>query len=635
MNQIRRWMKVVPWLCAVLIGLIGTNLLSIRWQHPDSYHVDVGFWGDLEVLDHVFAVEKDLDGVTYRWSSAETTLRIHDLAHVPQPRLIFKVGGTPQSSAPRQVRLLSNDVAVVTLPVEAGARQYELLLPPNVLRNGDLDLTLRSPTSQVAPDTREVGIRLDDIVLRWSSGKWILPRWQALLSQLGVVVVGLAIAWRLNVPRCGLLASAIILVLLLAWMSGYNVILSPTWHFHLLAASAGLLVLAWNGMPWLERVLPAMTRSELRLLAALTVLMLLVRLVAVTYPAFATHDQHIHRQRLLDIMQGSLYLFDRPTEFARRITVVPPAFYMIAMPLVLLVPDPVEVLHWWYAMLDGFAPLLTAILVLRLKGSTRAAILAALMIASLPIQFTAVWWGFGPQIAGQWLLLLLALFAADQPSGSHMRWFLAGMIFSLVLMTHPGVALLGGVWLSGYVLLLWFFQRKAQDQWLGWGSLIIASVVVATVLLYGDALQTYVQDFFNPGAEIQPRNKHGDRLLELGKGIRASLRPVSVLLSAASLALLVCRVRGMQRWLVVAWLGSAGLFLSVDVVLGLQVRYGYFMIPLLCTGLALLLDRFMQRQRVFALAGWCMVGLIAVAGLNLWYSAAFEGLKPPMAALTH
>ncbi len=101
-----------------------------------------------------------------------------------------------------------------------------------------------------------------------------------------------------------------------------------------------------------------------------------------------------------------------------------------------------------------------------------------------------------------------------------------------------------------------------------------------------------------------------------------------------SLIVLVRHTRRTHRWLVVAWLLSAGVFLAIDVLVGLQVRYGYFATPMVCAGLALLLDRLMDR-RWGSIAGWGITGLITFTGLILWLNGVLWAVKPAMAALTH
>ncbi len=66
-----------------------------------------------------------------------------------------------------------------------------------------------------------------------------------------------------------------------------------------------------------------------------------------------------------------------------------------------------------------------------------------------------------------------------------------------------------------------------------------------------------------------------------------------------------------------------------------QVRYGYFAIPLLCAGLGMMLDQLMLRGRVGWLAGASLTAMLIVAGVHLWISGVFFGVKPVLSGLTH
>jgi hypothetical protein len=312
-----------------------------------------------------------------------------------------------------------------------------------------------------------------------------------------------------------------------------------------------------------------------------------------------------------------------------------------------------------YAFLDGASVLLLALFVRQIGGSARAARLALLALGLMPIQFTALWWGFGPQVIGQALFLLLVVFIAHGPLAERWLWLAAGLLFSIIILTHNGVALLGGFCLAGYVALTWLFHRDERSAWLGWGGVMLASGAIALLLLYIDVVALQLQGVSNNErlaftendifrvkytlgslcASFQPLSVLCDQHLE-GTAV-ASVPPqigmtlLSMLLPLASLVVLLARTAGRQRWLIVAWMGSAGLFFAVDMAFGLQVRYAYFIVPLVCAGLALLLDRLMVRHRWAWLVAACLLTLIGIAGLSLWYEGVVPALKPSLRLLTH
>jgi hypothetical protein len=624
----------------VLLALLAANLLSV-WLQGSQHQLAVGFRADRYFVENFFDQEEDEQGTRYRWSREQSALVFADLPAVARASLRLEVGGIPGSAEqPRMLALTVDEQPWLTLPITAQQRRYMLLLPPDALRDGDLRVGLRSATSQLEPDPRALGVRLDGVTLGWAAGAWVLPTWHTLLAQWAIVLAALAGAWRLGLARRDLLVLAAGLVLLLAWMTGYDPFVAATWQQRLLVASLGLLLLAWSCFPHLAALLPnhaaqpAAARAELRLLLGLTVLVVGVRLLGALYPTFDSHDWYIHEERLLTFQFGSLLLFDKPAEFSRQVAIVPPAFYVLVAPLTLLTTNTVPTTQGLYALLDGCSVLLLALFVRQLGGSPRAARLALLVLAFLPIQFTALWWGFGPQVIGQALILLLLVFVAHQRPLPPLLWVVAGVVFLVLILVHNGVALLGGAWLAGYVALAWLLGRRERWRWLGWGAVAFGSALLALLLLYSEVVALQLQGVSN-NDRLAFTDEDVFRVWWTWGSLYASFQPLNLLLPLASLAVLLTQARAAQRWLVAAWLASAGAFFAVDMAFGLQVRYAYFVVPLVSAGLGLLLDRLIARHRLGWLVAGCLLALIIFAGLSLWYEGVVLADKPSLRPLTH
>lgn len=662
MNGSRRWIRAIIALGALFLALVLCNLVSLRLS-GQQHQIAIGFRADRHFISGFYKQEADSAGARYRWTRSESEIQIARFVAVQQPFLTLAIGGIPGSVAPpRLVHLRVDGAEWLTLPVQQDARRYTLLLPPGALHDGDLRLSLRSEATSVYPDPREVGIRLDSVTLGWSAAAWPLPTWQTLAVQWALVVIVLAGGWRLGLPRWWRLAAAGGGCVLLAAMTGYDPFVAATWQQRLLVALLVVLLLVWAIFPRLAALLPGnreAARAELRTLVLLVLLVLGVRLLAALYPTFDSHDWYIHEDRLRLFQYGSLLLFDKPAEFSSRLAIVPPAFYVLVAPFTLLTIDTVPTTQGVYVFLDGCAALLLALFVRQMGGSARAARLALLAMAFLPIQFTALWWGFGPQVIGQALFLLMVVLVAHHGSRPPVLWLAAGVVFCMLILTHNGVALLGGFWLAGYVALVWLFQRQQRAQWWGWGALIVACGLAALVLLYidvvalqlrgvagNDRLPFTQEDIFRVKYTLGsmcrsflPLSVPCDQFLT---GLEvASVPPqlgvtlLGTLLPLLCLVVVFYRARGLYRWLVLAWLGSAGLFFAVDLASGLQVRYAYFIVPLVCAGLALTLDRLIARHRLGWLVAACLLGLIITVGLTLWYEGVVLALKPSLRLLTH
>lgn len=624
-----------------LLALLGcalwaTDALSLYMRGTSAVGVDVGGRGDQNLVSGVYAAESDASGATYRWARASSAIGLRDLADIPNAELRLTIGGLPPAAGATQPVRVDLDTTTLVVPVMSAPRQYYLLPPAAALRDGTLMIRMQGATFAAPPDPRLVALRLDAADLSWARTTWPLPTPRLLLVQFALVLVWLGMGWRLGLPRWSLALIGACGVALLAWMTGYELATAQAWQMRALAQSALVLALLWNAAPLLQRLTPELgTRAEVRWLLAITALALVVRIVVLMYPPFGSHDLLIHRTRLLDVQRGQLFLFDTPSEFASQPTTVPPAFYIVASPLSLLTVDPAVALQGLYALLEGSSALLVAIVARQLGASARATRGAAIVAAALPIQMTILWWGFGPQMMGQWLLLLLLVFLTYRPTRTPVFWLAAALTLTLALLTHNGAVVLGGVAVAGYAGLGWLIAGGRRDLWLRWIGVLGASAAVAVLLLYADSLLTQLNVARDGAGAVPIAAEEAARVGRVWGGLRSSFRPLGYAGTGLSFVALVGKTRGWQRALIGAWLLSAAAFLAVDLVSGLQVRYAYFCVPFLCIGTGLVVAWLQRRGLAGRVAALLLLAVIVGSGTRLLVTGVFWDVKPTLTALTH
>ncbi|NJM05484.1 hypothetical protein HC891_03650 [Candidatus Gracilibacteria bacterium] len=217
----------------------------------------------------------------------------------------------------------------------------------------------------------------------------------------------------------------------------------------------------------LRRATATLGSAEQRFWRALWLIVLTavgLRLVGVFTPGFEFRDLDVQSLQLDRVIDGQAFLTTRSHEFGRGTTYYPSGPYLFVLPLLLVVPNLAFGLHSMAAVVDGIAPLFVALLARELLMGRRAALIAAGLLALLPIQFTAIWWGFYTNIAGQTLLLLffwLLLRYSRLPSRplALALWLSA----ILLLFSHIGVLLLAVVSLASAAALLWLAPRLSRD----------------------------------------------------------------------------------------------------------------------------------------------------------------------------
>lgn len=636
-----------------LAAVLAANLIAARLS-PPGYTLDVGARHDRAAVPGFHGPEQDQAGTTYRWSSGDAALILRGPATTGPATVAITLGWLPPGSeVPRALDLALDGSPFATLAVPDQPRHYTLLLPPGALSDGEARLGLRSETTVVLPDDRPLGVRVDAAAIAWPAGGWHLPPPIVLAAQIGLALlwVGVARQIGLGLPATAAIGLAIVgaLVAHAALVPG----LAAPWHGRLL--SAGLMGAAaiWGAARILPRAEPEASDGFIRALLLITLAALAIRLMGALYPLFFAHDQLVNSGRLRNVQMGELTLFDRPSEFSRRVTVVSPTAFILALPGT-LVADRGLTLQGFYSLLEGTTPLLVALLARRLGLGERASLVAAGLIALLPMHLTALYWGFVKQIVGQWLTLLFMVVLAGPTPRGRLAWAAATVLCAVNFLIHPGGLLLAGVAIGLYLLAgLWPRLRAVAAgrvaprlalagpelaHWRGWLLALLAASAIALAVQYAEAARLMVGGLLDGStATTDSTNQLSDPAAlrwQIWVGLNASFAPMPLALVAAGLGALLWRAAGRARLLAGAWLASALLFLAVDIVTNQQVRYGYFSAPIVCAGVASLLEPVLPRPLGRA-AAWALVAFVAAAGLALWASAIFSGVKPSVNPLTH
>ena len=201
------------WLCLVALGLtLLSSLLSWSLRSP-SYRVDIGAYGDQQLVRGFFAAEIDGVGDRYRWSSTESEIRLPS-PWVRGPAIVkLHLGGKPPgATTSRTLDLVEDDVPWASIPIAEGQRINYLLLPPGSLENGRLGLTMRSETNAVPPDTREVGVWVKAVGLSWRANDAWLAAGPVLLAHWGLFVLAGLFGRAVQAPRWALVSGGLGLV---------------------------------------------------------------------------------------------------------------------------------------------------------------------------------------------------------------------------------------------------------------------------------------------------------------------------------------------------------------------------------------------------------------------------------------
>nr|MCU0495408.1 hypothetical protein [Chloroflexaceae bacterium] len=177
------------------LALLVLALLLIP-QLPLRYRIDVGlgegYGGDLPMLQGFNTPERDSHG-SFRWTADGAKIHMVGLGQRPLRVQLdfFPISDEVVQAGPKSLDILANGQPLVTLPVFKAGSQQSFVVPPRLLANGDLTLTLRTETFAPPGDPRRLGTPLDRItVTALNNGGFVAPDWHSLTTWLLALAMG-------------------------------------------------------------------------------------------------------------------------------------------------------------------------------------------------------------------------------------------------------------------------------------------------------------------------------------------------------------------------------------------------------------------------------------------------------------
>lgn len=628
---------------ALVVALFAALWLSLA--SPSALTLDVGTVGsgDRIFLRGVYHREvvapNDPGARTYRWARGDAEVLL------PVGRTGPAIFTATMNAAPQPVEhalpfAMRAGATLLHFDVPAVVRSYHVLLPETAVESGVVRLRFASPTVTPADDNRLLAVALDRVGVRPVAGL-ARPALPLVLVQLAVVAMAVTLL-RLNGARLrtvvgGALATTALLIGLNLDARGWTVL--GVWPLALVGATlvAASLVA--------QRLLPRDRSAEARFARQLWLISLgglALRLIGVSAPGFEFHDLDIQSIIIGQVQGGEIYLFVGAHEFGGGTTFYPTGPYLLALPLLLVWPQLPFALHIGAALLDACGPPLLALIARELQLGRRAALIAAGLLAVLPIQLTALWWGFFTNIGGQMLILLLLwLLLRHMRAPGRTSTALLFIGCCLVALSHVGVIILTSTAAAFTLSIVWLRPRPSAPAWRG---LLLAGLAAGAVcvLFYLSvvaapmvgATRGVLSERSNLSAEqLAEHRAYIVRILPVALWRGVGMLPFLMLLPGIPLILMRAR-RPLGRAVVLGWLITPFVFAVVDYVNTLQVRYIYFLAPLCCLAFATVLDQLWARRAarpVVVAAGLLIVWL----GVFLWYRGAILGIKMSLVPLTH
>jgi uncharacterized membrane protein len=624
------WWLAAVGILALLLLAAETVLLTARRPmvslSPGSRDASLHFSG-------FHQPEEDERG-SYRWTAGNSTISVPRVGQGRTTVLALHIGPTFAGHPVSSFEFGFSGQHTATIALEDRPRTLLVLVPDDALRGPEVAVTLHSKTVTVPPDTRSVGLRIEraTLLLPGSPVVWIAPLYA--LFQVCVLLLGALLLARVGVPMLpavGVLA--LVAEVLLLFTIGQTTLAYPYMVRWTVALAVLGLLTSWL-LPLAERHLAWIAAPRLmRAFWAVALLACVIRLAGSLHPLFEAFDLGLNVERFYKTMSGNLVVTSRSIEFRNNITVYPPGGYIVLLPGALLNIPPPLLIQSSLALIDGFGALTIALLARVLGASGRAAVLSALVYAAVPIHLTALWFGLTAQIFGQALTAPLAIALLLALHSNRWRdWLLAGLLLTVALLSHIGVAITAVAWL-GLVWLILAWRRTVPTSTLWrFAQVVIVGSVISIVGIYGAVAVLKVQQFLVTIDQVQTSGY----VPAYGLIVRAfpvSFTGLGLVLIAPGLLLLWKRLPRGGDALAAGWLGVVLVFLAIELVSALQVRYIYFVVPLACFCAGLLLDTLARRGGTGRLVTLAAVLWLLTQGSLSWYIAASEDAMMSMIPL--
>jgi hypothetical protein len=624
------------------VALFAVTALWLTLLPPRGFNLDVGSVGsgDLIYLRGVYHRET-VDDRNYRWArgDAQVLLPVGQAAPAIFRAELYSAPQPGDGPLPFAMRAGPAELRFDVAPTE---RVYQVLLPAEAVERGLLTLQFASPTVTPAGDDRLLAVALDRIGVIPATGVGIAPPAITLvLVELAAAAAVAAILWLNGARPAWAIAGAAGAALFLAGLNlgqRYWVGLGA-WPLAMVGA-----ILAGGSLA-ARRLLPRADTAEARFTRRLWLVALAgvaLRLGGVAMPGFAFNDLDVQTLLFTRVLRGEVYLFENAHEFAGGQTFYPSGPYTFFLPLLLLRPTAAFGLHIGAALVDALGVPIIGLLARELGMRRRAALLAAAVLAVMPMHFTALWWGFSTNIGGQ-MLFLLASWRLLSYTRAPSRWSAAILFVALtaLMLSHVGVLLLGGLTLAITFGLSWLRPRLSARAWrgllaacVGAGTLFLLSYVsfVAAPML-GSAQGVFANDGRMAPELVAKERAYIAGILPVALWRGMGMLPFLLLIPGLALIWRGAE-RPFARGLLAAWFATPVIFCVIEFAILLQVRYIYFLGPLCAMGFAAVLDRLLERRagRPVAIGA---LALIVWLGLFLWFNAAVVGIKPSLVPLTH
>jgi hypothetical protein len=262
-----------------------------------------------------------------------------------------------------------------------------------------------------------------------------------------------------------------------------------------------------------------------------------------------------------------------------------------------------------------------------------APMLAAFCYTLVPATFQLLWWGFFPNLFGQWATLLTVTLAVAHREALHRPRFFGALVVALclTLLSHPGTFVLT----LALIPLLAAVLAVADPANRRGAAVLLAAFGISLLVVYAlyyrhfaGLLLDQVRAGLTPDASAGTADERGWEPAYIR--LRVFAFPFLLYFAAAWVAgIRLAVARHVLGWTLLAILTTAAVFAAVHVAIGVWVRYFVFVSPALAIGMGLALAWVLRRGTVGRVTAYAVLSYCVAASGFFWITVAVLGRRSP------
>ncbi|GAB4201393.1 MAG: hypothetical protein OHK0022_23400 [Roseiflexaceae bacterium] len=610
---------------------------------------------DSTELPPVQAVAARLSGATtYRWTTDRATVTFPSLGSGSWLAQLRVAAAHPDKGVVG-ARLFANGVPLADLPDYGALRRIAVLIPAEVVGNGDLTLTI---TANTYNDPRPLGLLIERVTLTPAGPapglplpplSLLLPALAATLSLYG------SLRW-LDVRPWLAAGAGFAAALLLAWALVEHrfpmAFFLPPLAWLLIGTALLTPLLDWGAARVFRAAgveLPVWLR---RTLVLICVVGFWLKAGGLVFPYMRAIDISWHMdwtRRLMDgrVTFGAIFGTSSPlneltmpvNEWGAQRPVIPysPFFQLFAL-VFSVFPWPLETsANLLSALLDNCRVFLIAMLALKSGMSQRVALLAALLYAVTPVTFLLHAWGNIPTTFGIWWTLVATTIIVVLYDRLHQRgpFLLLTAVTLCCMLFYTVMAVFHVLFVLLFALIVLLLRKQIDTRPLR--PMLLASGLafgLSLLIYYGQYIPPviertlpYMLGVFTQGSESigVERPSFGQYMWAYVPHLDYHIWPGDYLYYglAIPIALVVPGFVALWKrsllWAAMsAWFTIALLFMVAGTRISMVDKQLFYIVPPICLCAAVYLDRLWQRGRWGRLLVIGLYAFTLVSAISLW-----------------